>query len=64
MQKVNTVRMAYVCINYIHTWMEAGTKIKYSVYLGNLLAYIEGHSLGTIIHPVTATGAVDMVSER
>ena len=56
--------MAYVCINYTHTWMEAGTKIKYSVYLGNPFAYREGYSLGTIIHPVTATGSVDMVSER
>lgn len=44
--------------------MEAGTKIKYSVYLGNLFAYTEDHSIDTIIHPVTGTRAVDMVSER
>ena len=44
--------------------MEAGTKIQYSVYLGNLFAYTKDHSLDTITHPVTGIGAVDMVSER
>lgn len=43
--------------------MEAGTKIKYSVYLGNLFAYTEDHSIDTIIH-WAGTRAVDMVSER